>query len=438
MKKYPLISRRQRAYTLLMVVCLLFLLHQVARAQAPERFTYQAIIRNNQGAPVSSTTVTIRISIIHGTVDGAIVYSETQTPTTNINGLISIDVGDEAGFNAIKWADGPYFIRTETDPTGGHNFTLTGTSQLLSVPYALYAETAERLVEQPSETDPLFAASVAAGISVADTARWNKKPDELVEKQGLADVVAINNEARRRIRELSDPTHPQDAVTKAFMEAYIQQRLQELGIIPVFLEDPRDGNRYKTVTIGNQIWMAENLKYLPSVNSIDYRSFCNATYYVPGYDGESVEEAKATEYYKTYGVLYNWTAAMNYEPYHTLSPIQGACPPGWHLPSDSDWIALVAREDVGKIVEAGNAHWEQPHDSTNELGFTAIPGGVLLTHTNELSIGHLAAWWSTREGDEATSYAYYNLIYIYNRQADIWAYEDPKSVAVSVRCLKYK
>ncbi|MBX7203994.1 MAG: tail fiber domain-containing protein [Bacteroidia bacterium] len=113
-------------------------------AQSPDKMSYQAVIRNNSNALVTNTTVGMRISIIQGSLFGASVYVETQTPATNANGLISIEIGSGTPVNgtmaAINWANGPYFIKTETDPTGGTNYTITGTSQLLSVPYALYAK----------------------------------------------------------------------------------------------------------------------------------------------------------------------------------------------------------------------------------------------------------------------------------------------------------
>jgi len=112
-------------------------------AQAPQQMSYQAVIRNSADAVVASQNVGMQISILQGSASGTVVYAETQIPTTNANGLVTLAIGTgnvSAGiFTAINWAAGPYFIKTETDPSGGTNYTITGTSQLMSVPYALYA-----------------------------------------------------------------------------------------------------------------------------------------------------------------------------------------------------------------------------------------------------------------------------------------------------------
>lgn len=116
-------------------------------AQAPEKMSYQAVVRDGNNALVTSSSVGMQISILQGSVTGTTVYSETQTPTSNANGLVSLEIGDgtvvSGDFTTIDWANGPYFIKTETDPTGGTNYTITGTSQLLSVPYALHANNSD-------------------------------------------------------------------------------------------------------------------------------------------------------------------------------------------------------------------------------------------------------------------------------------------------------
>ena len=120
-------------------------------SQAPQKMSYQAVIRNTNNTLVTSKVIGMRISILKGSSVGTEVYAETQTSTiaTNANGLVSIEIGTgtpvTGTFVGIKWAEGPYFIKTETDPTGGTNYTIVGTSELLSIPYALHAKTAENL-----------------------------------------------------------------------------------------------------------------------------------------------------------------------------------------------------------------------------------------------------------------------------------------------------
>jgi len=116
-------------------------------AQSPQKMSYQAVIRNSSGQLVTSLAVGMKISILKGSVTGSPVYIETQTPTSNANGLVSIEIGGgtlvSGNFAGIDWANGPYFLKTETDPSGGKSYSITGTSQLLSVPYALHAKIAE-------------------------------------------------------------------------------------------------------------------------------------------------------------------------------------------------------------------------------------------------------------------------------------------------------
>jgi hypothetical protein len=110
-------------------------------AQAPQKMSYQAVIRNAGNMPVANTNIGMRISILQGSATGTATYIETQNATTDVNGLVTLQIG--AGtvlsgiFSSIDWGSGSYFIKTETDLAGGTNYTITGTSQLLSVPYAL-------------------------------------------------------------------------------------------------------------------------------------------------------------------------------------------------------------------------------------------------------------------------------------------------------------
>jgi hypothetical protein len=142
-------------------------------AQGPQKMSYQAVIRNSNYQLVCNHPIGMRISILQGSATGTTIYTEIQTPVTNANGLVSIEIGGGVGFDAIDWANGPYFIQTETDPAGETNYSITGTSQLLSVPYALHAKSAETLTGPITEADPVFVASPAAGISSTNTSNWN-------------------------------------------------------------------------------------------------------------------------------------------------------------------------------------------------------------------------------------------------------------------------
>ncbi|QLC65116.1 hypothetical protein LPB248_02135 [Flavobacterium sp. LPB0248] len=112
-------------------------------AQAPQRMNYQSVIRKTDGTLLANTVIGIKTSILQGSLTGVASYVETQIATTNVNGLATIEIGGgtpvTGTFSGIDWGAGSHFVKTEIDPTGGTNYTISGTSQLLSVPYALYA-----------------------------------------------------------------------------------------------------------------------------------------------------------------------------------------------------------------------------------------------------------------------------------------------------------
>ncbi|MCX6226481.1 MAG: hypothetical protein NTV01_17325, partial [Bacteroidia bacterium] len=164
---------------------------------------------------------------------------------------------------------------------------------------------------------------------------------------------------------------------------------------PASFTDQRDGHTYKTVSIGKQTWTAENLAYLPVVNRVGTGLFEEECRYVYDYDGVKVDDAKANPNYIACGVLYNWIAAKS------------ACPTGWHLPSDREWIEL--EKSLGMTAdEAVKRDWRTTGEAGKKLkstsgwingngadtfGFAALPAGCR-GYAGYESKGYAAYFWT--------------------------------------------
>ncbi|HOY39370.1 MAG TPA: FISUMP domain-containing protein [Bacteroidales bacterium] len=195
------------------------------------------------------------------------------------------------------------------------------------------------------------------------------------------------------------------------------------------LTDSRDGSTYKIVKIGNQVWMAENLRYLPEVvgrkaGSIDTKDL--KYFYVYGFNDTTVSKAKATKNYKTYGVLYNWKAA------------NVSCPKGWHLPSNAEWQQLsdfLGGDNVagGELKEIGVTLWKKPNiGATDAVGFKARPGGGRHYDKRFYFIGRYGYWWSSTEDGPNTAWARY----MWDQASKMHRNNGRKDMGFSVRCVK--
>ena len=491
-------------------------------AQTPNNFSYQAIIRNNDNQLITEQTIGMQISIIQGTIYEAPVYVETQSPTSDINGLISIEIGNgevmSGEFDAIDWSNGPCFIKVETDPNGGDSYAITTTNQLLSVPFALYAN--------------------EAGNSFSGDYNDLVNSPIITDDQNLSEVLNENNDANAlQIKNIANPTEAQDAATKAYVDELISlfegngmvvvdftadNTIISLGNSVSFTDnsvleatswqwdfgdgntsteqnpthvyeiadtftvsltasngiisqtkikpdyiittdgptlgtfiDSRDGKEYVTVTIENQEWMAENLAYLPSVNQVTDGSedIDGSYYYVYGYNGTDVSEATATENYNTYGVLYNWNAAMAGGTTSNTNPsgVQGVCPDGWHLPSNEEWNELQLAIGIS-IDEIDVSGWHGTNEGSklagneelwidgelknssefNSTGFTGLPSGYRSNEGEFSLIGNNTWWWSATQNTSEEAY-YIKLDY---NNSSLFFLRYYKSCGYSVRCLR--
>lgn len=220
------------------------------------------------------------------------------------------------------------------------------------------------------------------------------------------------------------------------------------------LVDNRDGNRYKTVIIGDQLWIVDNLAYLPSASSYESVSARDNHYYVYDYYGTDVAEAKATDNYKTYGVLYNWPAAKT------------ACPEGWHLPSDAEWeqlnnyliankynydgttsdnkiaISMAKANSWSSTTNVGTPGNTDYPDYRNKSGFSALPGGYLYSIEPGSTLGGLFSgignngyWWTSTRTYKGSLYFISNWNLSYDSDS-FSSSSNGSDFGFSVRCIK--
>jgi hypothetical protein len=170
--------------TLLSTLCFLLLTLVVNAQTPPNAFNYSAVARNAAGQPIATATIGIQISILKTSPTGASQYSENHFVNTDAYGLFNLVIGAGAvqsgSMATIDWSNDNYYLKVGMDAAGGTNFLTMGTTQLLSVPYAMYAKSAGSVSGGANETDPVFGASVASGITGTDTTNWNNKQNQLV------------------------------------------------------------------------------------------------------------------------------------------------------------------------------------------------------------------------------------------------------------------
>ncbi|MBO7629675.1 MAG: fibrobacter succinogenes major paralogous domain-containing protein, partial [Bacteroidales bacterium] len=352
-------------------------------AQAPEKFTYQAVVRNANNTLVANSQVGVRVSILQGSTSGSAVYVETQTATTNANGLMTLSIGggsvQQGTFANIDWANGPFFLKTETDPNGGSNYTVTSTQQLLSVPYALYAKTAEN----GFSGDYNDLTNTPQNVSV-----FTNDAEYITNAQLTALLSNLNN----RIDSLQ-------TVLNILAPGVDVRSCPEAPPVTDF-----DGNVYQTVKIDNQCWTRDNLR---STHYADGTVISD--YYLP-YNGP-----------QSYGYLYSWVTVMKTMPSSALNPsgVSGICPIGWHVPSDAEWTQLTDYVSAQPEYECGGnpqniasalaaqTNWNSgttecgpgyDMNLNNATGFSALPAGYFesgWTNYGPHDFGYSAYFWSS-------------------------------------------
>ena len=463
-------------------------------AQAPQSFSYQAVVRGTDNALVSNKKVGMKISLLQGSETGKAVYVETHTPTSNTNGLVSIAIGagtkdaSSTAFASIDWSKGPYFVKTETDLAGGTSYSLTTTSQLLSVPYAIHAKTAESIVGGnalpsggtngqiitncdgiptwttggicPGKITALNCAGVslngslnngaiASNVSFVITYSGGNGGSYSAQSTSSTGVVGLTatlqagsfatGNGSLTFTVSGTPTSVGNAlflVTIAgqvcSVSMVVQEKPSTIGIPGPNITDA-ENNTYKTVTIGTQTWMAENLKVTKYNDGTAIPNITDNTQW-------SQLSTGAWSYYNNdvannakYGKLYNWYAVSKIS-----NGNKNVCPTGWHVPTDAEWTVLTeylgsASVAGGKMKEVGTTSWNSPNtDATNTSLFTGLPGGFRYNDGSFNSIGNFGYWWSSTE--DSTINAWFR--YLGSANGVAGRNDGTKSIGLSVRCLR--
>ena len=495
------------------------ILSAITFAQAPNKMSFQTVVRNSQGKLVLNKSIGVRISILQSTSTGTAVYVETHTKSSNANGLLTLEVG--AGsvatgtFSTINWSQGPYFLKTEMDENGGANYTISGLTEFVSVPYAMNSKNADNANSVKT---------VANGANVGDMNYWNGttwvplnvgsegqtltfcggKPTwtiggvcpgtitalncslatnngtltattaasgvisvisytggnggahngQVVSSTGVTGLTATlqsgtfaNGNGSLTYTITGTPSASDTAsfalniggktctVTRTIAEAALINFTSIGAPVGSFQNNVSDidGNSYKTVQIGTQVWMAENLKTSKYSDGTTISNITDDTQWQNNttgawayYNNDAANNAK-------YGKLYNWYAVSK-----TSNGNKNMCPTGWHIPTDAEWKVLtdyLGGNSVagGKLKEVGTISWNSPNTSaTNTSLFTGLPGGYRSYVGNYGDIGGLGNWWSSTE--YYTNYAWYRDLG--SRSGGAGRYGNGMKYGFSVRCLR--
>ena len=363
-------------------------------AQSPNKMSYQAVIRDASDNLITDTQIGMQISILQGSASGTAVYVETQSPTTNANGLVSLEIGagtvESGDFATIDWANGPYFIKTETAVEAPlTTYTITGTSQLLSVPYALHAKTAESVTGGITETDP----SVPIGTQIGEMQYWN----------GTAWVtVAAGNGG---------------------------QMLSFVGGVPTWTTVVGPTDVYNPAT--SKIWMNRNLGASQvATSSTDAAAYGDLYQWGRATDGHESRTSGTTatlatsdtpghgNFITTGSSPYDWRSPQNDNLWQGVSGTNNPCPSGYRLPTEAEW-------------NAERTSWS----SNNAAGAFTSPlklpvAGLRLSSNGSLNdVGSFGFYWSSTVAGTLSRGLYFN-------GSDAYMTSFYRAIGFSVRCLK--
>ena len=401
-------------------------------SQAPESISYQAVVRNVDGSVLQNGNASFIFSIKKSNPQGEVVYQERQDALTNAQGHFSAEIGN--GFEQtgtlenIAWGDDSYFLQIQRNVTG--QWIEMGSQQMMSAPYALYANQIHSRVSPTGDT--LYVGKthvIVPGISAANA------PAPVL---GCTELNACN----------FNPTATQDdgscVITGATCDDNNANTVNDVinvqctcagnalinglyyegnGVTDI------DGNTYNTIVINGQEWMGKNLAVSKYRNGDPITTGLSNTNWASTTSGAYAIYGDLAANNSTYGKLYNWYA---------MTDSRGVCPTGWHVPSEPEWFVL--ENYLGGIFDAGGkmkstTGWTTPNlAATNVSGFTGLPGGYRLvngTYNHLLGYGY---FWTTTAYDLDPNYTWYHALKF--DDSIMFRSQFLKRAGMSIRCLK--
>ena len=416
------------------ILCLAIASLTQLEAQAPQGFNYQATVRNSAGDLIVNTNVYFKFNVIQGSQTSLPVFTETHYVPTDDLGQVNLIIGQGTAntgtFSELDWSLGSYYLGIELDT--GNGYVAMGTTQLLSVPYALYAEN--------------------SGNSMPTT-------------PSLETVLAESNSANsQQIKDLLDPTEAQDAVTKNYADTQFYTQSEVDAMISSLQSQidglnagkdtgtvtDQDGNSYDYITYGTQIWTVENAEI------VTYRDGTPIPQVTDNTEWQNLTTG-AWSYYNndpTKPRLYNWYAVMGIHDTDPNTPNKEFAPEGWHVPTDAEWTTLenylitngynydgtTTGNKIGKAM-ASTTGWNTSTNTgaigndqslNNDSEFNAIPEGDRGSDGSFFNEGYYAFFWSSSEN--YSSYAWYR--YLSNNGSTLNRNNDNEQSGFSVRFVR--
>jgi uncharacterized protein (TIGR02145 family) len=393
------------------------LLGGVLFAQAPALIPYQAVARDASGQALNGATINARFTIHEGAATGAAVWQELQTVTTSALGLFTAQLGSSVSLTGVNWANGSKFMQVEIDL--GQGFVDMGTQQMLSVPYALHAGSVSLNVSATGDT--LFVGNgefvIIPGISEANINDGN-------EILGCTDNNACNYNSSATADDGScyssgEPCNDENPNTicdlwtaDCVCVGSTSASDHTCGYSCVHNENlsygsltDQQGNVYKTIVIGSQEWMAENLNTSVYRNGDPISIFSDNDSWASTSDGAWTYYLGDVSYACPFGKLYNWYACVD---------SRELCPQGWHMPTDAEWTVLgsfLGGDEVagGKMKTRGTVNdagiWiTTTTGTTNSSGFSAVPSGYRFDWGNYGGANYDVWWWSSTQYVDELAY----------------------------------